>query len=140
VKLLYPIKYVYAGIIHGQLRHGNEYWLAKIAAIIGTAIPVNFIVLGCLSGLFCLIEINIVVHWHFLAQKMGVPYVVIALIENMPIALLIIYYSCIKENRYASMYESIQASTDSQLMKTIKAISIAIGALLFSFLCMVLFL
>ena len=140
MKLLYPIKYVYASIIYGQLRHGNEYWLARIAAIMGTAIPVNFIVLGVLSGLFNLVEINIVVHWYFWAQKIDVPYVIIALLENMPIALIIIYYSCIKENRYASIHDRIQTSTDSQATKTIKAISIAIGALFFSFICMVLFL
>ncbi len=139
-KLLYPIRYVYASIIDGQIKHGESPWLAKVTDTMGTTLLLYFIVTGILSGYFWLLNINIVDHWHFWANRINVSYLVISILEGGALSLVLVFYACINKNRYLPIFKKLQSNTDSQLKRMLKVISIALVALSFAFICMVLFL
>ena len=139
-KLLYPIRYVYASIIDGQIKHVESPWLTKVTATMGTTLLLYFIVTGVLSGCFWLLNINIVEHWHLLANRVDVSYLVISILEGGALSLVLVYYACINKNRYLLIFKKLQSNTDSQLKRMLKVVSIALVALSFAFICMVLFL
>lgn len=133
--MINPILYVFTGVYDYQLRWGESHATARNLAAMTAILPVNFIILSVCLVLANVLDFNLLDITKSVGAELEIPYEAVWVIFAVPLSLVVVYITCIKNKQYINYYNS----TFNAKYIVIKSLSITLSCVLFSFLCMYLF-